>query len=134
MENGTRERSISVLLKAQRSYLPPAAFAAAARVSGASAREKLQAAAARDPERFWESAARELHWFKPWRKALQWKLPFAKWFVGGRTNLAFNCLDRHLDGPRRHKAALIWEGEPGEVRTLTYLQLHREVCLFANAL
>ena len=65
---------------------------------------------------------------------LSWKPPFAQWFVGGRLNVSENCLDRHLDGPRRNKAAIIWEGEPGEVRTLTYLQLHREVCRFANAL
>ena len=134
MKNVNREQSIDVLLKAGKTYPPPVPFAKAARVSGKAARAKMQAAAARSPERFWADAARELHWFKPWRKTLQWKLPWAKWFIGGRTNLSYNCLDRHLDGPRRHKAALIWEGEPGEVRTFTYLQLHREVCLFANAL
>ncbi len=134
MKNVNREQSIDVLLKAGKTYPPPGAFAKAARISGKAARAKLQAAAARSPERFWAGAARELHWFKPWRKTLQWKLPWAKWFVGAKTNLSYNCLDRHLDGARRHKAALIWEGEPGEVRTFTYLQLHREVCLFANAL
>ena len=65
---------------------------------------------------------------------MQWKLPFAKWFVGGKTNICYNCLDRHLETPRKNKAALIWEGEPGEVRTLTYQQLHHEVCKFANVL
>ena len=134
MGNETAERNISVLLKETKAYIPPPAFAKEALVPSASARKKLSDAAARAPEKFWESAAKELHWFKPWRKTLEWKVPFAKWFVGGRTNLAYNCLDRHLDGPRRHKAALIWEGEPGETRTFTYLQLHREVCLFANAL
>jgi len=84
--------------------------------------------------KLWEGFAKELHWFKKWTRVLDWKLPFAKWFVGGKTNMAYNCLDRHLDGPRRNKAAILWEGEPGDERTLTYQQLHREVCRFANAL
>ncbi len=133
MENAQKERSISVLSGEKRSYPPSAAFAQTALVSDKAARAQ-RTAAAKSPERFWDAAARELHWFKPWRKTLQWKVPDAKWFVGGATNLSYNCLDRHLDGPRRNKAALIWEGEPGEVRTYTYLQLHREVGLFANAL
>ncbi len=128
------EKSIDVLLKEKRSFPPPAAFARTALVSGPAARARLQALASRSPEKFWAAAARQLEWFKPWKKVLQWKAPHAKWFVGGRLNLAHNCLDRHLDGPVRHKAALIWEGETGETRTLTYLQLHREVGLFANAL
>ena len=69
-----------------------------------------------------------------WKKVLEWKAPFAKWFVGGKLNVSENCLDRHLHGPRRNKAAIIWEGEPGDKRTLTYQQLHREVCRFANVL
>jgi acetyl-CoA synthetase len=82
----------------------------------------------------------ELHWFKRWKKLLDWNEPFAKWFIGGKINLSYNCLDRHLDGPRRNKAAIIWEGEPagfghpGETRVLTYTDLHREVCRFANVL
>ncbi|MCR4296897.1 MAG: acetate--CoA ligase [Elusimicrobia bacterium] len=134
MQNARNERSISVLSKEERSYAPSAAFAKAASVPSKAARAKLAAYAARSPEKFWDAAARELHWFKPWRKTLQWKVPDAKWFVGAKTNLSYNCLDRHLDGPRRNKAALIWESEPGKVRTYTYLQLHREVCLFANSL
>ncbi|PIR19581.1 MAG: acetate--CoA ligase [Elusimicrobia bacterium CG11_big_fil_rev_8_21_14_0_20_64_6] len=134
MKNTDKERSISVLSKEERSYPPPAAFAREALVSSKAARARLTASAVKSPERFWAAAARDLHWFKSWRKTLQWKAPNAKWFVGATTNLSYNCLDRHLDGPRRNKAALIWEGEPGEVRTYTYLQLHREVCLFANAL
>ena len=134
MENVEKERSISVLSREGKSYSPTAAFAKAASVSGKSARAKLSAAAAKAPEKFWDAAAKELHWFKPWRKTLDWKVPHAKWFVGATTNLSYNCLDRHLDGPRRNKAALIWESEPGQVRTYTYLQLHREVSLFANAL
>ena len=127
-------RSISVLNKEERSYPPLAAISKTALFSGKAARATLLFSAAKFPERFWDAAARELFWFKPWRKTLQWKVPDAKWFVAAATNLSHNCLDRHLDGPRRNKAALIWESEPGEVRTCTYLQLHREVCLFANAL
>jgi acetyl-CoA synthetase len=89
----------------------------------------------RDPEGFWSKQATELLlWQKKWDKVLKWEAPFAQWFVGGKLNVSENCLDRHLDGPRRNKAAIIWEGEPGEVRTLTYQQLHREVCKFANVL
>src|SRR5689334_4814060 len=88
-----------------------------------------------DPEGFWSKQATELLlWKKKWDTVLKWEAPFAQWFVGGKLNVSENCLDRHLNGPRRNKAAIIWEGEPGEVRTLTYQQLHREVCKFANVL
>ena len=86
------------------------------------------------PEAFWGEVAATLHWFTPWERVREWNPPWARWFIGGKTNLAYNCLDRHLETWRRNKAALIWEGEPGEVRTLTYAQLHREVCRCANAL
>ena len=78
--------------------------------------------------------ATELHWFKPYAEVLQWREPFARWFAGGLTNVAYNCLDIHLSGPRRNKAAMIWEGEPGDTRVLTYQKLHAEVCKFANVL
>ncbi len=113
---------------------PPAAFAKTARVPSKAARAKLSAAAAKSPEKFWDGVAKELHWFKPWRKTLDWKLPHAKWFVGGTTNLAYNALDRQVELGRGNKAALIWEGEPGETRTLTYRQLLRETSRFANGL
>ena len=88
-----------------------------------------------NPKKFWGRIAKEeLHWFEEPKKVLEWKEPFAKWFGGGRLNLSHNCLDRHLDGPRRHKAAIVFEGEPGDVRVLTYQQLHDEVCRFAHAL
>jgi acetyl-CoA synthetase len=88
-----------------------------------------------DPEGFWDKQATELLlWQKKWDAVLKWEAPFAQWFVGGKLNVSENCLDRHLNGPRRNKAAIIWEGEPGEVRTVTYQQLHREVCKFANVL
>src|SRR5205814_2051566 len=91
--------------------------------------------AAEDPEGFWgEQAVNELHWFQPFHTVLEWKPPFAKWFVGGKTNASYNCLDVHLRTWRKNKAALIWEGEPGDSRTFTYQQLHREVCKAANAL
>src|SRR5205085_8345881 len=96
--------------------------------------EQLWQQAHDDPEGYWADQADSLHWFKPWDKVLEWDEPFAKWFVGGRINASYNCLDRHLEGPRRTKAALIWEGEPGDERVFTYQTLHREVCKFANVL
>ena len=93
---------------------------------------------AKSPERFWAKMARnDVSWFTPWKKTLQWKPPFAKWFVGGKLNVSYNCLDRHLEGEnawRRNKAAIVWEGEPGDTRVLTFGELHREVCRFANVL
>ncbi|MBL8769526.1 MAG: acetate--CoA ligase [Planctomycetes bacterium] len=125
---------ISSVLKEKRVFPPPAEFAAAAHVGSMERYRELYRRSIDDPEGFFGDVARELHWHAPWNKVLDWQLPFAKWFVGGKTNLAFNCLDRHLGTWRKNKAAIIWEGEPGEVRTLTYLQLHAEVCKFANAL
>ena len=93
---------------------------------------------AESPERFWAKMARKhVTWFTPWKKTLEWKPPFASWFVGGKLNVSYNCLDRHLEGKaawRRNKAAIIWEGEPGDTRVLTFGELHREVCKFANVL
>jgi acetyl-CoA synthetase len=90
------------------------------------------------PEKFWAQMAKEnVDWFTPWKRVLDWKPPFAKWFVGAKTNVSYNCLDRHLEGKnawRRNKAAILWEGEPGDTRTITYGELHREVCKFANVL
>ena len=85
-------------------------------------------------QRFWEEQARTLEWMSPWTQVLDWKPPHAKWFVGGTLNASVNCLDRHLRGPRRNKAALVWEGEPGDRRVLTYWDLAREVGRCANAL
>ncbi|MGE0705230.1 MAG: acetate--CoA ligase [Vicinamibacterales bacterium] len=94
----------------------------------------IYADAEKDPEGFWARCAGELEWITPWTQVLDWNPPHARWFLGGRLNISANCLDRHLQGPRRNKAAIIWEGEPGERRTLTYFELHREVCAFANVL
>src|SRR2546427_580819 len=85
-------------------------------------------------ERYWSDRAKELVWIKKWSRVLQWKAPFAKWFVGGRINVSQNCLDRHVDSPRRNKAAIVWEGEPGDRRVLTYQMAWREVNRFANVL
>ena len=118
------------LLREDRRFPPSAEFAKQATVKDPGVYEQ----ASRDRLRFWESFAQELHWFRKWDRVLEWNAPLARWFVGGATNLSFNCLDRHLTGPRRSKTAILWEGEPGDQRTLTYDQLHREVCRFANGL
>ncbi len=124
------DRTIESLLDERRIFAPSESFRSRAVVSDPALYDRAEA----DPEGFWAEAAQEIHWFKPWRSVLEWDLPYARWFVGGRTNVAFNCLDRHLRGPRRNKAAIIWEGEPGEVRVLTYWDLAREVNRCANAL
>ena len=121
---------IEALLKEKRKFAPPKEFAKRANANRAS----IYAQAAKNPVKFWESFARELDWFRPWKKGLEWKAPHAKWFVGGKINVSYNCLDRHINTARRTKAALIWEGEPGDTRTLTYWDLYREVNHFASAL
>ena len=118
----------------QRVFQPPAEFAARAQVKSRAEYDALYRRSIEQPEAFWAEQAKALHWFTPPTSVLQWKPPFAKWFQGGTINLAYNCLDRHLGTATRNKAALIWEGEPGDVRVLTYYQLHREVCRCANAL
>ncbi len=124
-----------------RTFPPPKNFSARAHIKSLAQYRKLYAQSIKAPEKFWAAQAKqELVWFKPWKKVLQWKAPYAKWFVGGKLNVAHNCLDRHLGTATANRAAIIWEGEPagpgkpGEERTLTYKQLHREVCRFANVL
>jgi len=124
------EQALEALLREERRFPPPEAFRKAANASDPG----IYARAAEDPEGFWEGFARELDWIEPWQKVLEWTPPHAKWFVGGKLNASYNCLDRHLKGPRRNKAALVWEGEPGDTRVLTYWDLHREVSKFANVL
>lgn len=126
--------NITSVLKETRLFPPPAEFAAKAFIPSAAEYERLAQWAKDDPDAFWAEAAKALHWFKPWDKVLEWKEPFAKWFVGARINASYNCLDRHLTGTRKTKPAIVWEGEPGDTRTLTYLELHVEVGKFANAL
>ncbi|MDE1170628.1 MAG: acetate--CoA ligase [Verrucomicrobium sp.] len=126
--------SIDSVLQEKRVFRPAAPFLKKARLSGRAAYEKLYKQSLRDPEKFWKKQAAELSWAKPFKKVLQWKAPHAKWFVGGKLNVSYNCIDRHIEAGRGQQAALIWEGEPGDSRTLTYRQLHREVCFFANVL
>ena len=128
------EKNIESHLKEDRVFKPSRDFAKHARITSLDQYRRRYRESLRHPDKFWAREARELRWQKPWKKVLHWKAPFAKWFVGGKLNVSENCLDRHLDGPRRNKAALIWEGEPGDKRILTYQQLHREVCRFANVL
>lgn len=113
---------------------PSAEFSAKARISSMAAYQKLYDESIADPEKFWAEEARELTWQKPFTEILDWKVPDAKWFGDGKINVAENCVDRHATGSRANKAAIIWEGEPGDKRTITYAQLHREVCKFANVL
>jgi acetyl-CoA synthetase len=124
-----REHDLEALLTENRHFPPSPEFVAQANASDPSIYET----AAADPEAFWEGWAKKLHWFEPWTKVLDWKPPHAEWFVGGKLNAAYNCLDRNLE-TRADKKALIWEGEPGDARTYTYRELHEEVCRFANAL
>jgi acetyl-CoA synthetase len=126
--------SIESVLTENRSFAPTPEFAARAHVKRFADYEALYERAAEDPEGFWADVARELAWAEPWRDVLEWKLPDAKWFLGGKLNLSVNCLDRHVASWRKNKAALLFEGEPGDTRVLTYDQLHREVCKAANAL
>ncbi|MGH7938891.1 MAG: acetate--CoA ligase, partial [Chthoniobacterales bacterium] len=128
------EKNIESHLKETRVFQPPRDFSGKARIGSLGKYRRLYRESINRPEKFWAREAKELSWQKPWKKVLEWKAPFAKWFVGGKLNVAENCLDRHLDGPRRNKAAIIWEGEPGEQRVLTYQQLYRDVCRFANVL
>ena len=127
--------TIESILQEHRLFHPSAAFSQNAHIKSLDDYQRLYEKAKADPQAFWaELAESELHWFQKWDTVLDWQPPFAKWFVNGKLNISYNCLDRHLTTWRRNKAALIWEGEPGDSRTLTYAQLHREVCQFANAL
>jgi acetyl-CoA synthetase len=128
---------IESLLEEKRTFKPDSGFSRQANWNKKTVAE-LRKLADKSPERFWAKMAKEnVDWFTPWTKVLDWKPPYAKWFVGAKTNVSYNCLDRHVEGPgawRRNKAAIIWEGEPGDSRVITYGELHREVCRFANVL
>src|SRR5262245_6397186 len=130
-ESGT---NITSVLKETRVFPPPADFSRQAHVKSLADYEKAWQHARDTPEDFWAEHAKCLHWFKTWDKVLTLNEPFAKWFLGGKINVCYNCIDRHLAGPRKNKAAIIWEGEPGDSRVLRYQDLHREVCKFANVL
>ncbi|AKF10119.1 acetate--CoA ligase [Sandaracinus amylolyticus] len=130
------QASIQSVSRESRIFAPQDEFARQARVSSREGYEELYRRSVDDPDAFWlEIATEDFHWFKKPTQGLDWSNPpHAKWFADGTTNLAYNCLDRHLVGSHRNKAAIIFEGEPGDVRVLTYQQLHREVCRFANVL
>ncbi|NJM37069.1 MAG: acetate--CoA ligase [Akkermansiaceae bacterium] len=115
-------------------HKPSKDFSAKARIPSMAAYRKLYKASIEKPEKFWAKEASELLWQKKWSKVLNWKAPNATWFDGGKLNVCENCVDRHAAGPRKNKAAIIWEGEPGDKRIITYGQLHKEVCRFANVL
>ncbi|MGH9966255.1 MAG: acetate--CoA ligase [Pyrinomonadaceae bacterium] len=126
--------NIESLSHEERIFPPPESFSKTAHIKSMEELERLRTEASSNREEFWARMAQELDWFKKWDIVLQWQPPHAQWFIGGKINISHNCLDRHLSTWRRNKAALIWEGEPGERRTLTYQQLHQEVCRFANVL
>jgi acetyl-CoA synthetase len=134
METSTIDPNLSSILREHRVFPPPAEFAAKAHVKSLEEYETLYRRSIQDPQNFWAEVARELHWFSPWTSVLQWEPPVAKWFVGGKINLSYNCIDRHALGERKDKVAILWEGEPGETRSLTYGELHLEVQKFANVL
>jgi len=117
-------------LKEGRRFPPPKEFKRSAHVTSV----RILDRARKDPQGFWAKAAKELDWFKPWKRVLEWKCPWAKWFIGGKINASYNCLDRHVKTSRKNKAAIIWEGEPGDERILTYRDVWREVNKFANVL
>ena len=127
-------QNIESHLVENRLFKPPKDFSKKARIKSMAQYREMYRESIEKPDKFWAREASELLWRQKWTRVLDWKLPFARWFVGGKLNVSENCLDRHVDGPRRNKAAIIWEGEPGEKRTLTYQQLHHEVCKFANVL
>jgi len=130
----TQGPNIDSILNEQRRFEPPAAFSKLAHVKSLAEYEALYKESIDDPDKFWSRIASELHWFKKWDKVLEWNCPWAKWFVGGKLNVAVNCVDRHVEAGHGEQVAFHWEGEPGDSRTITYADLQREVNKTANAL
>jgi acetyl-CoA synthetase len=133
-KDATAANNIESILHENRTFNPPENFSRNAHIKSLGQYQEMYRESLNNPEGFWGRAAEELHWFKKWTRVRDWNKPFAKWFVDAQTNLSYNCLDRHLASGRKDKPAIIWEGEPGELRILTYQQLHLQVCKFANAL
>jgi acetyl-CoA synthetase len=131
---GVSSQDLDSILRENRVFPPPAEFSRKANIKSFEEYEAMYKRSIDDPEGFWAEAARELHWFQPWEKVLEWNLPWAKWFVGGKLNLCYNCVDRHALGERRDKTAILWESEPGEVRRLTYGDLYAQVQRLASGL
>ncbi|MEE9151622.1 MAG: acetate--CoA ligase [Thermoplasmata archaeon] len=129
-----KEKTIESMLVEGRKFPPSEDFRNKANIKSMEEYKELYERSLHEPEKFWAEQAEELHWFRKWKKVLSWDPPFVKWFEGGKINVSYNCLDRHLKTWKKNKAAIIWEGEPGDTRTFTYHQLHREVCRFANVL
>jgi acetyl-CoA synthetase len=125
---------ITSLSKEKRIFKPKVPFSHRAHIKSMAQYNKMYNESVKNPDKFWSKIAEDLYWFRRWKKVREWKTPHAKWFSGGKINLSYNCLDRHLGSWRRNKAAIIWEGENGETATWTYLQLHGQVCKFANVL
>jgi acetyl-CoA synthetase len=125
---------IDTVMHESRLFPPSAEFAAKARIGSLEQYEAMYAEAKADPAAFWGRLAGELHWFEPYTQVLRWKEPVAEWFVGGKTNVSYNCLDAHVEAGRGSRTALLWEGEPGDARSISYAELHRDVCKFANVL
>jgi acetyl-CoA synthetase len=130
----TNDQDLSSVLRENRVFPPPAEFAAKAHVGSLAAYEELYARSTTDPEAFWAEVARELHWFKPWKRVLEWHEPWAKWFVGGRMNLCYNCVDRHVENGKANKTAILWESEQGGVKRISFGELLKDVSRFANVL
>ena len=134
MATTTQSTNIESVLQEQRLFPPPPEFSAKAHIKSLEEYERIYNLSVENPEKFWGDIAKELHWFKPWNRVLEWNAPWAKWFIGGEINLSYNCLDRHVLAGKGTKTALIWEGEPGEIRNITYAELLKEVQKFANVL
>ncbi|MCG3130615.1 MAG: Acetyl-coenzyme A synthetase [Phycisphaerae bacterium] len=130
----TESAGIQSVLKESRVFPPQETFARQAHLRGLDEYRRQHARSLADPEGFWAEAAADLHWFRRWERVVDWKLPDAKWFVGGKTNVSYNCLDLQIERGRGDHTAILWEGEPGEIRRLTFSDLRREVCRFANGL
>ncbi|MDB6113391.1 MAG: acetate--CoA ligase, partial [Lacunisphaera sp.] len=129
------DQTITSVSRESRIFKPSAEFKSQANLGSYATYRRLHAESVNAPDKFWGKRAKEfLLWRKPFSSVLKWKAPYAKWFSGGHLNVSENCLDRHATGARANKAAIIFEGEPGDVKTITYAQLHREVCKFANQL
>ncbi|MGC8549374.1 MAG: acetate--CoA ligase [Acidobacteriaceae bacterium] len=134
MTTNNPEQNLDSTLREDRVFSPPEDFARHAHIKSLAQYEALYSRSIEEPEKFWEEVARELPWFEPWTKVLEWNAPWAKWFVGARLNLCYNCVDRHVQEGKRDKVAILWEGEPGEVRRLTFGDLYEQVQRFANGL
>ena len=138
MASSVEQKSVGTnmdsLLRENRVFASPTAFANAARVKSLAQYDEMYRRSVEDPEGFWSDAARELEWFTPFTSVLKGEMGSATWFGGGKLNLSHNCVDRHAQGKLAQKVALLWEGEPGEVRRITYAELYDEVQRFANVL